>query len=199
MSNDDKRCLATGEKGGNAEADPVSFLRRWSELKLENSGDGPAKHQERGAAVSGKEDPHDAKEREPGDADMPPLETLNEHSDYSGFFSSKVSEELRRLALRKLFHSPVFNVTDGLDDYAEDYTTFAKLGNIVTHDMRRMMDLEARRAKTPAGSGTAPSAETAVCDDNGADPSGDKIAREAAENTRQEAPTESRNDEDLDA
>jgi CobQ-like glutamine amidotransferase family enzyme len=130
---------------------------------------------------------------------MPPVETLNEHSDYSGFFSSKVSEELRRLALRKLFHSPVFNVTDGLDDYAEDYTTFAKLGNIVTHDMRRMMGLEAHRAKTPAGSDTASLAETVVCDGNGADPSGDKIAAEAAESTQQEAPAESRNDEDLDA
>ena len=42
----------------------------------------------------------------PGDADMPPLQSLGPESDYSGFMSPGVSEELRRLALRKLFHSP---------------------------------------------------------------------------------------------
>ena len=199
MSNDDKRPMATGEKDGNVEADPVSFLRRWSEFKLENSDKRRVESQETGSAALGKADPHDAVERQLRDEDMPPIETLNEHSDYSGFFSSKVSEELRRLALRKLFHSPVFNVTDGLDDYAEDYTKFAKLGNIVTHDMRRTMNLEAPQAKTPVGSATAPLAETAVCHDNSADPSGDEVTGEATENTRREAPAESRNDEDLDA
>ena len=37
------------------------------------------------------------------DADMPPIETLTEDSDYTGFMSPEVSEELRKLALRKLF------------------------------------------------------------------------------------------------
>jgi hypothetical protein len=82
--------------------------------------------------------------KQPTDADMPPLDSLGEESDYSGFMSPKVSEELRTLALRKLFHLPQFNVTDGLNDYDEDYTSFAKLGNVITHEMRRLRELEKR-------------------------------------------------------
>jgi hypothetical protein len=79
------------------------------------------------------------------DEDMPPLEALHEGSDYSGFLSPKVSDELRRLALRKLFHAASFNQCDGLDDYAEDYTSFEKLGDIITSDMRFQMEQEARK------------------------------------------------------
>lgn len=79
------------------------------------------------------------------DADMPPLESLTEDADYSGFLSAGVSAGLRRLALRKLFHSKAFNVIDGLDDYAEDFTQFAKLGNVVTQDMRHRLAVEAER------------------------------------------------------
>jgi len=76
------------------------------------------------------------------DDDMPPIESLNADSDYSGFMSPKVSETLRRQALNKLFHLPHYNITDGLNDYDEDYTSFTKLGNIITHEMKRMMELE---------------------------------------------------------
>jgi len=76
------------------------------------------------------------------DDDMPPIESLNADSDYSGFMSPKVSETLRRQALNKLFHLPHYNITDGLNDYDEDYTSFTKLGNVITHEMRRMMEIE---------------------------------------------------------
>ncbi|MFW2374356.1 MAG: DUF3306 domain-containing protein [Gammaproteobacteria bacterium] len=76
------------------------------------------------------------------DADMLPLEQLTEDSDYSDFLCSGVSDALRKLALRKLFHMPVMNVVDGLDDYAEDYTNFAPLGDIVPHEMKRMLERE---------------------------------------------------------
>ena len=83
------------------------------------------------------------------DADMPPLDSLDSSSDFSGFLSPKVSEQLRQMALRKLFHAAVFNTTDGLDDYAEDYTSFEKLGDIITSDMRfeQAMDEERRLEK----------------------------------------------------
>ncbi len=80
----------------------------------------------------------------PCDEDMPAIETLTEESDYSGFLSPNVSEELRSLALRKLFHSAAFNVCDELDDYAEDFTSFAKLGDIITCDMKHQLE-EARK------------------------------------------------------
>lgn len=76
------------------------------------------------------------------DADMPPVDTLTEESDYSGFMSSGVSDELRNLALRKLFGAPSFNIRDGLDEYDEDYTYFEKLGDIVTADMKHQIELK---------------------------------------------------------
>jgi len=79
------------------------------------------------------------------DQDMPDIDTLDEDSDYSGFLSPGVSEELRKLALRKLFHGQHFNLCDGLDDYDEEFTSFEKLGDIVTADMRFQLEEEAKR------------------------------------------------------
>ena len=75
-----------------------------------------------------------------GDDDMPPLDTLGQESNVSAFFSPRVSETLRRAALRRIFHQPSFNVTDGLDDYAVDYRHLQPLGDIVTSDMRLQME-----------------------------------------------------------
>jgi hypothetical protein len=84
------------------------------------------------------------------DADMPPIESLDKDSDFSVFMSPKVSDQLRTQALRKLFHLPAFNITDGLNDYDEDYTQFAGLGGVVTHEMKRLLkkELDAKTAST---------------------------------------------------
>ncbi|MBC8211342.1 MAG: DUF3306 domain-containing protein [Gammaproteobacteria bacterium] len=79
------------------------------------------------------------------DADMPPIESLSEDSDFSVFMSAGVSDELRNLALRKLFQAPSFNIQDGLDDYNDDYTSFEKLGDIVTCDMKHQIEMEAKK------------------------------------------------------
>ncbi len=78
---------------------------------------------------------------------LPPIESLDEHSDYRAFMSDKVSEELRVLALRKLFRLPQFNVTDGLNDYDGDFTTFKPLGNTVPHDLLRSLGRELQAAE----------------------------------------------------
>ena len=52
---------------------------------------------------------------------------------------------LRKKALARLFHSPKFNIRDGLDDYDDDYTTYKPLGNIVTAEMRRKAEDLLRR------------------------------------------------------
>jgi len=70
------------------------------------------------------------------DADMPAVETLTSKSDLSDFFSSGVSATLRKAALRHVFHQPVYNIRDGLDDYDDDYTIFEPLGDTVTSDMK---------------------------------------------------------------
>ncbi|MEX0615330.1 MAG: DUF3306 domain-containing protein, partial [Methylophaga sp.] len=44
----------------------------------------------------------------------------------------------RRQALRDIFQKPGIGLPDGLDEYERDYNyhNFAKLGNVVTHEMR---------------------------------------------------------------
>jgi hypothetical protein len=81
------------------------------------------------------------------DEDMPTLDSIDENTDMSGFFSPKVTQAVKKAALRKFFHSPAFNIVDGLDDYDEDFRNFAALGDIVTSDMRGMMEREAERAR----------------------------------------------------
>ncbi len=84
------------------------------------------------------------------DADMPDLDSLAEDASYADFLSPGVSDELRRRALRKLFHSAAFNVRDGLNDYDGDFTQFEKLGDIVTADMKHRMEMEAERMQREA-------------------------------------------------
>jgi hypothetical protein len=138
MSHPGKPAPDTGDGAGD-------FLARWSRRKLEARATdaepasipaetSPAACSPDGAAVQPAEP-----QRELTDADMPPLETLGADSDYAVFMSPGVSDGLRRLALRKLFNQPDFNVTDGLNDYDDDYTQFASLGNVVTHEMKRML------------------------------------------------------------
>lgn len=84
------------------------------------------------------------------DAQMPAIDKLNEDSDYAQFFSKKVSETLRRKALRKLFLSPSINVLDGLNDYDEDYRVFEILGDIIPYDLKQELKREAQELQESA-------------------------------------------------
>lgn len=158
--------MTTRHRGVSTETrtdlDAEGPLRRWARRKREvareekAAGEAPRRGDPRdtsGAAGRTREsasdapDPDTVEERVLTDEDMPPLESLDENSDYSGFLSSGVTEGLRRRALRKLFSSAVFNVPDGLDDYDDDFTSFAALGDIVTSDMKHQAEMEAERAK----------------------------------------------------
>ncbi len=100
----------------------------------------------------------------PSEPELPPLEALDEYSDYSGFLSDKVSDRLRKQALRKLFHLPQFNITDGLDDYDEDFSIFEPLGDILTADMRHRAEQESRRQESPAADEPLTPAEPEVAE-----------------------------------
>jgi len=116
------------------------FLSRWSRRKLE-SGEAEPGHETTDRAPTRNDDTADQEpQRVLTDEDMPPLEELGEESDYSAFFSTGVSEKLRQAALRKLFRGAKFNVCDGLDDYAEDYTKFIPRDDVVSADMRYRME-----------------------------------------------------------
>ncbi len=170
------------------ERDEEGFIGRWSRRKRaaergeppEASADGrDADAAEDGAA----QEPRPAHDPVLTDADMPDIDTIGDASSVAEFFSPGVSEGLRRKALRKLFHSPKFNVRDGLDDFDDDYTHFEKLGDIVTADMKHRAELEAERLReramaaideeTPADDATAavaPAADGATVPPDGARP-----------------------------
>ncbi len=157
-------------------ADPAErgegFLTRWSRRKSVASAREQAAHEEPQPDAHSTADTQSgavtaAASDEKTDADMPPIESLDEKSDYSVFMSPKVSEHLRRAALRKLFHMPAFNITDGLDDYDEDFRKVKLLGDVITADMRHQMERkqeEARRqlAEAQPGEATAQTEDTDV-------------------------------------
>jgi len=91
------------------------------------------------------------------DQDMPPVESLDEESDYSGFLSPGVSDALQRLALRKLFSAARFQVRDGLDDYDSDYNLLLPLRRVLaglTED-ELAQHLQRTGQKLPARAGAA--------------------------------------------
>ena len=89
--------------------------------------------------ISEAPEPASASDRESA---LPPLDSLDEESDFSVWLSPGVSEEQCKSALRKLFHSQILAHRDGLDDYDDDYRSFKPLGDMVTahalHQMERL-------------------------------------------------------------
>ena len=84
-----------------AEEKKEAFLARWSRLKNEP----PAK-----------------KEDETPPPTLPPVDKLTPESDFTGFMHPKVEDALRRVALKKLFSDPHFNVPDPFEAYSGDWT-----------------------------------------------------------------------------
>lgn len=107
------------------------------------------------------------------DEDMPDISALDEDSDFSQFMSINVSEDLRNLALRKLFHGAGYNVRDGLDEYDGDYTHFEKLDpNTITADMKHRLEVEAQRRKAAQ---LQAEAEEAIAQETASDETSDPI------------------------
>ena len=79
-----------------------AFLERWSRRKNEQK-DLPAKDE--------KPAPQ-----------LPPVDKLTPDSDFSPFMHPKVEDALRRVALKKLFSDPHFNVPDPFEAYSGDWT-----------------------------------------------------------------------------
>jgi hypothetical protein len=155
-----------------------SRLSRWSRLKQEVATAPPddlealAVASEANLATPISEEV----EQEPApltDADMPDLDSLGEDSDFTGFMSPGVSDELRNLALRKLFHAPMFNIRDGLDEYDEDYTSFEKLGDIVTCDMKHQIEVQERKLREAQEQKDQAEAEAQLQDSDEMDDEGD--------------------------
>jgi hypothetical protein len=125
------------------------FIKRWSARKRD-----AALRTEAPSQPAAPVTPAPDAERGPNrltDRDMPPLESLNEESDYSGFLSAGVSEALQRRALRRLFGATKFNLRDGLDDYDTDYNRLLTLRRVIpgaTQDVLAQGDPEPRVRRT---------------------------------------------------
>jgi hypothetical protein len=90
-----------------AAEDKEAFLSRWSRLKQE---------QARPESL-----PQEKKEEAPQPV-LPPADQLTPESDFAPFMHPKVSDALRRVALKKLFGDPHFNVPDPYEAYSGDWT-----------------------------------------------------------------------------
>ena len=102
MQGRDKREMQGREKPSEMQRDEKEpFLARWSRLKRE----APAPKQEEAAAPA-----------------LPTLDKLTPDSDFAAFMNPKVKDELRRLALKKLFSDPHFNVPDPYEPFSGDWT-----------------------------------------------------------------------------
>lgn len=167
MKDGDRHGVPDTEAGENGE--PDAFLLRWARRKaraerdsstdgkgvkaIDESGDesvdGEARRPSTESEQAGPDAPDrveaDETEAEKGDEDMPPLDSIDQGGSVADFFSSKVSPALRQAALRRLFGQSTLPVGDDLDDYAEDYTKFTKLGDIVTTEMRHRMEVVRKR------------------------------------------------------
>ena len=84
--------------------DKETFAARWSRLKLEEKKALPEKTDESPAPV------------------LPPVDKLTADSDFSLFMHPKVTDAVRRVALKKLFSDPHFNVPDPFEPYSGDWT-----------------------------------------------------------------------------
>ena len=149
-----------GRKPGDrdpAQAQPGAddnFLRRWARRKHEaRQAPSPAPAESPPAAESGVRQPQGDPPKVLTDADMPPVESLDERSDFSLFMSPGVSEALRRQALNKLFCLPEINQRCPLDGEWFDGDGSVPLGSVITHEMRDEMERAAQKLKESAQNG----------------------------------------------
>jgi len=129
-------------------SDNQSFFSRWSQRKAETKTNPESSTLEE--ELSAKQqtealsDSIEDQEETPvlTDEDMPDIESLDDESDFKQFFSPGVSEELRNLALRKMFRLPEFNIRDGLNDYDEDFSKMPELTQAVVSKLRNWVEEE---------------------------------------------------------
>ena len=83
---------------------------------------------------------------------LPPIESLTAESDFTPFMQPGVDASVKRLALKKLFEDPRFNVMDGLDVYIDDYTKTTPIPESLFEKMVQLERLGAFREEPVAPS-----------------------------------------------
>jgi hypothetical protein len=118
------------------------FLGRWSRLKREQREQPSPEKRE-------------VQEKPP---QLPPVEQLTHESEFSGFMHPKVEDALRRVALKKLFSDPHFNLPDPYEAYSGDWT----VGEPMTEAMVASLEQMKALVKTPPKPPTAEAAEKEI-------------------------------------
>lgn len=115
------------------------FLRRWARRKSQaperaaaedavvSSAPAPVAEAAPAAAPPGREAHSQEREAARPAPTLEDVARLTQESDYSAFVGQGVDKTVQRMALKKLFADPHFNVMDGLDIYIDDYNKVTPL------------------------------------------------------------------------
>ncbi|HSN21456.1 MAG TPA: DUF3306 domain-containing protein [Usitatibacter sp.] len=100
------------------------FLARWSRRKVDARTGGPTPPEAPAPAPADPALAQAAATATPSAAvpELPPVESLTPHSDFSPFMRADVDPALKGRALKTLFSDPALYPMDGLDVYIDDYT-----------------------------------------------------------------------------
>jgi hypothetical protein len=175
------------------------FLTRWSRLKRTGGDPEPSAPPAVDAAKSAGASAADTPLPE-----LPPIDQLTPESDFRPFMDPRVPDALRRVALKKLYADPQFNVQDMLDDFAEDYTLLetlpAGMAGKLAHARRTLLGREEAdrieaeertgEAETAAGDASRPQTE-AGDETNDAEAARQQIAQAPEAPDRQPQPQKS--------
>lgn len=99
---------------------------------------------------------------------VPPVDQLTTQSDFSGFMHPKVEDALRRVALKKLFSDPHFNIPDPYEAYSGDWTGGEAIPEAMLASLEQMKTLVRKppvEAPAEAPPEEAARKETALNDD----------------------------------
>jgi hypothetical protein len=138
------------------------FFKRWSDRKTVERGlklSDPVKISEQSEVVASAELDDLAGQDVLVPNDLPDIDTLNKDSDFSLFMRKGTPEYLKKLALKKLFHSdPAFSVLDGLNDYDEDYSMIGMVAEAISTRYkpgRGMVDSDEEVVSKEGGEGSS--------------------------------------------
>lgn len=115
-----------------------NFLSRWSSRKLHKAEQQAEKSDEPIVDPAATQTPIEQSDATTPDTFVPEQPTWQD---------PELDKTSRRQALRDIFQKPGIGLPDGLDEYERDYNyhNFAKLGDVVTHEMRRLLEKQAEQ------------------------------------------------------
>lgn len=111
-----------------------AFLGRWSRLKREQPAT-PAPETQK--------------------PDLPPVDQLTPESDFKSFMHPRVGDALRRVALKRLFSDPHFNIPDPFEPFSGDWT----VGEPISEKMLASLEQMKQMLKKPPEEAPAAKAE----------------------------------------